>query len=232
MIHHHGTPITPVEVLYALRGRHFCVSHTAPSQLKHCLRIGQSVMGDNGAYSVETRGMVPDWPGYYRWLEPWLRHPHWAVVPDVIGGTAEDNLALAAQWPFRRDLSAMVWHLHEPLDHLALLADEWPRIAFGSSGEFWQSGTDRWNARIDESWDMLERTNRRPWIHMMRAAKEAAEGPWPFASCDSTNVARNHAGSRERARSDAARMATDIDARNPPLAGKPRSHAGQKEMFS
>ena len=218
MIHYHGTPLTPHEKLLTLAGRHFCVCFLEPRDLPTVLRIGQSVMGDNGAFSAHTRGVVMDWPGYYAWCEPWLRPPHWAVVPDVIGGTVEQNLTLAAQWPHGKHVSAVVWHLHEPLEHLAVLADTWPRVCFGSSGEFWDPGTDAWNGRVDTAWNMLESTGRRPWVHMLRAMQQASEGDWPFASADSVTVARNHAAvpTQGRHEKDPSRMAAEIDARNPP----------------
>jgi hypothetical protein len=223
VIHYHGTPITPRATLLALAGRSFCVSYAAPADLKACLQIGQSIMLDNGAFSVWTRGLAPDWPGYYAWCERVIGPVHWAVVPDVIDGTAEDNLALAAQWPHPRQFSAVVWHLHEPLDHLARLAGEWPRVCFGSSGAYADPTSDQWHARIDAAWNLLERTGRRPWVHMLRAMSQASEGPWPFASADSTNVARNHAGAAERHKRDAAAMAASIDAQQPPIrwASKP-----------
>lgn len=55
------------------------------------------------------------------------------------------------------------------------------------------------------------------WLHMLRAAREASMGIYPFASTDSTNVARNHAGNNQgRQRKDAARMADTIDSRQSP----------------
>lgn len=222
MIVYHGTPITPRSVLLSLAGRSFCVSFAAPNDLRACMHIGQSVMLDNGAFSVWTRGATPDWPGYYAWVEPHISPVHWAVVPDVIDGTAEDNMVLAAQWPHRREWSGIVWHLHEPLDHLARLSDEWPRVCFGSSGSYADPSSDAWHARIDAAWNMLERTGRRPWVHMLRAMSQAINGPWPFASADSTNVARNHAGSRERGARHAAAMAAQLEQRHPPVRWTPK----------
>lgn len=211
MIHYHGTPITPAAVRDTLAGRNFCISHADPRDLAWALQAAQSVMGDTGEFSNHTRGRATDHAAYYRWAEPWLRHPHWAIVPDRIGGTEAENLALAAAWPFRRDVGAVVWHLHESMDHLARLADDWPRLAFGSSGQYWRPGTDAWTARIEAAWNLLERTGRRPAVHMLRAMQEASTGPWPFASADSTNLARNHATST----TPPLRMALNIEARNP-----------------
>jgi hypothetical protein len=212
VIHYHGTPITPREKLLALPGRHFCVSFATPRDLAPCLEIGASVMGDNGAFTVHTRGGVLDVPGYYRWLAPWLRHPHWAVVPDVIGGDTDAQRRLARTWAFDRSLGAPVWHLHRCFDYLRELADSWPRICFGSSAEFWNPRTDAWRRRVDDAFNVLARRGHIPWVHMLRAMGEASRGPWPFASADSTNVAQNH--SKHRLTVDL--FADDVDRRNPP----------------
>ena len=118
-----------------MTGRHVCVSYAAPQDLQVCLSIGQSVMLDNGAFSHHTRGLKPDWEAYYRWLDPILGHPHWAVVPDVIDGSVTQQRDLLGRWPFRQDYGIPVWHLGLPLDWLYELAD-WGRVCFGSAGEY------------------------------------------------------------------------------------------------
>lgn len=180
MLHYHGTPITPRAALATMPGRHFCVSFMAPNDLDWCLKHGASVMLDNGAFSAWTRGVVVDWGKFYDWCEPYLRHPHWAVLPDVIDGdeVANDDLLKLNRLP--REWVAPVWHLHEGLDRLRRLADEWPRLCFGSSGEFAVPGNGAWVKRIDEAWDVLIKSGRRPWVHMLRAMKEASQGAWPF----------------------------------------------------
>jgi hypothetical protein len=155
VIHYHGTPITPREQLLRMAGRHFCVSYAADQDLKTCLRIGQSVMFDNGAFSVWTKGGALDVPGYYRWLEPVLAPPHFAIIPDVIDGTVEQNAVLVEDWPRRWDhVGAPVWHLNEPLDVLiGFIDNNWQRVCFGSAGESsahrrgapaWMKPSTRW----------------------------------------------------------------------------------------
>jgi hypothetical protein len=180
MIHYHGTPITPRTALATMAGRHFCVSHAHPGDLAWCVRHGASVMLDNGAFTAWTKGAAPDWPAFYAWAEPHLRHPHWAVIPDVIDGTAEDNDALIAACPLPRAFAAPVWHMHEPLDRLRRLACEWPRICIGSSGQFRAPGTAAWTRRVDDAWSAIEATGAHPWVHMLRAMREASAGAWPF----------------------------------------------------
>lgn len=189
-MHYHGTPLTPRDQLWLMAGKHFCVSFAAPGDADICQRIGQSVMWDNGAFSLYTRGAATDWGRYYRWLEPRLGHPHWAVIPDVIDGSIEDNLALVASWPFRRELAAPVWHMAEPLSLLLDYSQDFGRVCFGSSGAYWQVGSSAWSRRCDEAFNVLAKRGPLPWVHMLRGMAVTGKR-WPFASVDSVNVARN-----------------------------------------
>lgn len=198
MIHYHGTPITPRFVLYALQGRNFCVSYAAPSQIKVCHEIGQSVMLDNGAFSHWTRGCgTIDVVDYWRWAEPWLDFPTtWCVVPDVIDGGEEDNDRMIAEWfgrvgGFRQ--AAVVWHLHESLERLDRLVSGFDKVCIGSSGGYRVVGSKRWHYRMGDAFDIVCRGSGRPrtWVHMLRGMKLIGSD-YPFASVDSTNVARNH----------------------------------------
>ena len=56
MIHYHGTPLTPQEELHKMVGKHFCVSFEEPRNIEWCVKHGQSVMLDNGAFSAFTKG--------------------------------------------------------------------------------------------------------------------------------------------------------------------------------
>lgn len=217
VIHYHGTPINPQAAMAGMVGRHFCVSFSDPRSLRWSLEHGASVMLDNGAFSAWTRGALVDWAAFYQWATPHLRHPHWAVIPDVIDGDEVANDALLAACPLPRALAAPVWHMHESLDRLARLAAEYPRICIGSSGAFASPGSPAWRQRIDDTWAVIPPTT---WVHMLRAMSEASGGIWPFASADSTNIARNHAGAMGRPAQEPERMAQRIDARNPRHIGR------------
>jgi len=189
-IHYHGTPLTPRDQLWLMAGKNFCVSYADPRDADVCLRIGQSVMWDNGAFSLFTKGKAVDWDGYYCWLESRLGHPHWAVIPDVIDGDAEDNAKLVKEWPHCKELGAPVWHMAEPVETLLDFAQEFPKVCFGSSGAYWQVGSDAWCRRTDEAFNTLAKAGPLPWVHMLRGMAVAGKR-WPFASVDSVNVARN-----------------------------------------
>lgn len=191
MIHYHGTPISPRSELSKMAGRSFCVSFAEPRDADWCMAYGQSVMWDNGAFTSYTKGAPTRWPEFYRWVEPRIGGACWAVVPDVIGGSPEDNLSLISEWPHRRDCAGVVWHLHESTSHLMRLCDAgFGRVCFGSSGAYWQVGSTQWERRVDEAFNALARCGPIPWVHMLRGLAMAGSR-WPFASADSVNVGRN-----------------------------------------
>ena len=191
-IHYHGTPITPVTALYDVAGRNFCVSYSAPADVKRCHMIGQSVMLDNGAFSAWTAGRPTDWPGYYAWSDEWLNYPTtWAVIPDVIEGDEQTQDELIMQWPHGYK-GAPVWHMHESLDRLAKLTLDWPRVCIGSSAEYAVVLSDPWRRRMDEAWERISKHHKRtPVVHLLRGLQTVGMR-WPWASVDSTDIARNH----------------------------------------
>jgi hypothetical protein len=196
-----------------MAGRSFCVSYAAPAQVALCHELGQACMLDNGAFSYWRQDKPTDWPGYYRWVEPWLEHPNtWAVIPDVIDGTEQENDALLVQW-FQRRLpkGAPVWHLHEPIERLKRLCHGYQRVCIGSSGQYAVVGTDAWHRRMEQAMNAVCDPTPRAWLHMLRGMALAGS-QYPFASVDSTDVARNH----NRDGNDALEMALRWDGRQCP----------------
>lgn len=191
-LHYHGGPITPASVLLTLAGKLFCVSHAHPQQVAIMHQIGQSVLLDNGAFSKHTTGKATDWQSYYEWTDLWLDHPTtWAIIPDVIDAGSQEQDGLIREWPHGQR-GAPVWHTGEPLDRLYRLCDEWQRVCVGSTDEHWQILGGGWRARMDDAFNGLaQRHKRMPWLHMLRGMQLATE-IYPFASLDSTDVARNH----------------------------------------
>lgn len=190
-LHYHGTPISPRANLYEMAGHNFCVSFAAPQDAKICHEIGQSVMLDNGAFSVWKRDAEFNWHGYHNWAGKWLECPTtWAVIPDVIDGDEELNDMLLLDWP-HGNRGAPVWHLDESLGRLERLCDTYEKVCFGSSGQYAVVGDERWHHRVTEAWNRLGKYRFTPWIHMLRGMSLAGS-IYPFASLDSTDVARNH----------------------------------------
>lgn len=227
MIHYHGTPISPRARLLLLAGRSFCVSFARPDDVRLCHEIGESVMLDNGAYTFWRRGanesrdrrrrhMTVEWDRYYEWCERWLDYrTTWAVIPDVIDGDEEVNDQLIAEWPFG-ERGAPVWHMHEPFARLVRLAAEWPRVCLGSSAQYATVGTPAWHGRMREAMNEVCGNGPAPtWLHMLRGLNLAGS-EYPFASADSTNVARNHNGSGSRSAQDPRVIADRFDVKQCP----------------
>lgn len=196
MIHYHGGPITPDTcALRAWEGRHAFISYAAPQQITLAASASQSFALDNGAFTFWKQGKVVEWPAFYAWVDEWRTHPgfDFAVVPDVIDGTEDENDALLTEWPFPRHQAAAVWHINESLERLAKLANEWPRVAIGSSGEFDVTKQEAFLHRAHEAILSICNDRRQPItrLHGLRMLNPELFTRLPLASADSTNVARN-----------------------------------------
>lgn len=171
------------------------VSFAHLQQLELAFDICQSVAMDNGAFPNWKAGTaIKDWGAYYDLIAIWKNHPRFdfALIPDVIDGNEEDNRRLVEAWPFSKAAGVPVWHLHESLEFLQSLAEQWPRIALGSSGAYAIVGTASWHARMTEAMEILCPTGYPiTKIHGLRMLNPAIFSQFPFSSADSTNVSRN-----------------------------------------
>lgn len=160
------------------------------------VEICQSFALDNGAYSFYQSGeRCPDWSAYYQFAADAQRNPgcDFAVIPDSIDGTAEENDALLAAWPLGVVFGAPVWHMHEQVERLARLVRDYPRVCLGSSGQYRQRGTTLWWQRMDEAMRVACGSDGRPLakLHGLGMLDPDIFTRLPFASADSTNIARN-----------------------------------------
>ena len=196
VIHYHGTPVSgPIDnAARFLAGRHAFISYAAPGQLEVAAEACQSFALDNGAFSTWKRGAVLDIDAYQKWVGDWLHHPgcDWHVIPDIIDGDEANNRALARSWPFPAALSVPVWHMHESIGYLVDLAENFPRIAIGSSGQWPSPGVGSWWSRMAVALDAIC-PGSRPMtkIHGLRMLDPEIFTRLPLASADSTNAARN-----------------------------------------
>lgn len=195
MIHYHGLPITPAtSALQAINGGHAFVSFRYPDQLGLTLDVCQSFAVDNGAFSAWKSGNpVKDWSEFYDWVGSIKRLPpfDFAVIPDVIDGTQADNDVLVAEWPHGHH-GAPVWHMHESLSRLEVLATDWQRVCIGSSGEYACVGDNRWWGRIAEAMEAIcEDGVPICKLHGLRMLNPDVFTKLPFSSADSTNIAQN-----------------------------------------
>lgn len=202
MIHYHGTPIggSRQDAARFLAGRHALVPFPRRDDMGVVAEACQSFVFDNGAFSIWKRGGQLDLAGYIAWCDEWHRHPgfDWALIPDVIDGTEADNDTLLADWP--PDVAGVpVWHMHESIDRLVRLGNEWAVVALGSSGQWATPGTAPWWERMGEAMDALCDERGRPpcRLHGLRMLAPKVFSRLPLASADSTNAAVN-GGSLDR----------------------------------
>jgi hypothetical protein len=197
VVKYHGLPITPGSAAAVVaQAGHVFVSRAHPGQLGTAIEFSQSFALDNGAFPAWKSGVpILDWAPYYDWVGGILRMPHcdFAVVPDVIDGSASDNDALLREWPFPRWSGAPVWHMHEKFDRLERIASEWPRICIGSSGQYSKVGTLDWDVRMAQAMCVLCDANGFPRvkIHGLRMLNPKVFTRYPLSSADSTNIGRN-----------------------------------------
>lgn len=195
MLHYHGTPITPETAgIKALTARHGLVSWVQQQHLELVAGVCQSFILDNGAFSAWRQGKAVDWDDYYEWTAEWLRHPgcDWAIIPDVIEGSEQENDELVDDWPHGGHAGVPVWHMNESFDRFARLCEEWPRVAIGSSGEF---DVRKPSVCVERATKAILHTSSdgrpRSKLHGLRMLNPKIASKLPLTSADSSTVARN-----------------------------------------
>lgn len=246
----YGLPLNPTPALEQLKGASFCVSFATRRKLGKQLDQAIGLVGhdgillvDNGAYSM-WRAKIGTYDEklfdkFADWAADILdRCPQAvAVIPDVIGGTLEQNVELVEWWlgsGIDSDRSMPVWHTHEPVSYLLYLCESFGYVAIGSSDV--KPGTDAWHARIEEAFAAIDKWEAesngayvRPRIHMMRAQSMAHF--YDFDSSDSTNVAVNHNRKRRNTGLDVAQFAASVDAKIQATAGPAAEHQLKRPLL-
>ncbi|MBK8639898.1 MAG: hypothetical protein IPN92_17080 [Chromatiaceae bacterium] len=199
MIHYHGTPFgsTRQDTARFLAGRHALVPYPRQDDMGIVAAVCQSFAFDNGAFTIWKQGGALDTRGYLEWVKAWCQHPgfEWALIPDIIEGSEEENDALVEE--FQAEGGAWygvpVWHLHESIGRLERLCCDWPRVALGSSGQWATPGTKPWWNRISAAMDAITDEQGRPItkLHGLRIMDPRIFTRLPLASADSTNAAVN-----------------------------------------
>jgi len=196
MIHYHGTPIGGPSDFAAriLKGRHAFVSFAGASQIRLVAQQCSTFALDNGAFTYwRNKQKKIKWSEYFQFVDEWQRHPgfDFAIIPDDIAdGTEEANDKLIKEWPFQNGVP--VWHLHESLDKLGRLAEDYEMVALGSSGDYSRVGDSFWWPRISEAMERIT-VEGQPItkLHGLRMLDPDIYTKIPLHSADSTNAARN-----------------------------------------
>jgi len=199
MIHYHGMAGTGVlNAVQLAEGRHVFISYAAPSILDLVSKVCSSFSLDNGAFSAWKSGKEMAYDGFVQFVKRWHRHPafDWAVIPDVIDGTEEENDEYIERWPYKslgRGVGVPVWHLHESFERLERLVNQFHRIALGSSGDFDKVGSTVWWNRMKEAMSIICDKVGRPKakLHGLRMLNPKVFSKLPLSSADSTNAEYN-----------------------------------------
>jgi hypothetical protein len=246
----YGLPLNPRHLLEELKGASFCVSYATRgrlgSQLEDAIRlVGQDgiLLVDNGAFSLHKAGVSARDEAYVEAYEAWAndilaRCPQAiAVVPDIIGGSVEENAELVNTSLLDFDRAMPIWHMHEPLSYLLHLCEGFSYVGIGSSGKYWQVGSPAWHARISLALAAIEAWERgsngayiRPRLHMMRA--QSVAHAYAFDSADSTNVAVNHGRYRGEGAGHVARLAERAAAKIVASAGPEAEHQAKRPLLA
>ena len=190
MIHYHGGPLGRANQSHEFfRGRHSLISFQHRDELEIMAEVSHSFIFDNSSFSVWKSGKSLDVQGYYQWVDDWHKHPgfDWALIPDVIEGTEEENDRLIDEWPFNEGVP--VWHLNESIGRIHRLAKDWNRIALGSTSGM-NPGSKKYWARMAQVMDKVCDSAGRPVckLHGLRMLNPDIFRHIPLASADSTNA--------------------------------------------
>ena len=200
MIHYHGTPIggSRQDVARFLIGRHALIPFGRQDDTGAVLEFCQSFCLDNGAFShwKSGKGKI-DFDAYLKWAESLRRHPgfDWALIPDIIDGTEQDNLDWVNKWVMSgtRAKGVPVWHMHESFEYLDYLCSNFEIVALGSSGNYKTPGTKAWCIRMDDAMKVICDEDGKPKckLHGLRMLSTKVFTKLPLSSADSTNAAVN-----------------------------------------
>ena len=95
MIHYHGVAGGGKyeDCVTLATGRHCFVSYASCSNLPLFASVCSSFSLDNGAYTAWKQGKAFNFEGFVEFVKVWMQHPafDWAVMPDVIDGSEEEN---------------------------------------------------------------------------------------------------------------------------------------------
>ena len=205
MIFFHGAPIPgdATQQVKFFSGRDCLLSYALKEKVDENLifSVCRSFILDNGAYSIWKQGLEPDWNGFYRWVERYLRHPRFEFffIPDSIeGGEKEnDDLILNADTMRLRsarymDIAVPVFHLGENPERIKNFINwGFKRIGISPSA-VGTNGDAFWN-EMNKCWEIICDEEGRPKVkvHALMMLSENIVSSYPWSSGDSSTAAFN-----------------------------------------
>lgn len=172
-------------------------AHSRYKQIDKILPLCKSMVIDCGAFTFYQRGTkVGDsfWSGYYQYVLKYIGVVDWFIIPDVIGGSEEENDKMILKVPSSlRHKGVPVWHTNESLGRLGRLCSEFERVAIGAVREHKPVATNPKGKKVledafnyiycDKGFDVK--------VHGLAMLDGRVLGRLPFDSADSAFVATN-----------------------------------------
>jgi len=191
MIHYHVLPISPESLLIEMKNKHLLISFFKRHQIEAAIELASSIIIDNGAFSSWKTGKKVSWDKFYTWLENYINSPRldFFFIPDKITGSEEENDILIEECPYKNGVP--IWHTNESLERLDRLSNEYDRIAIGSSAEHNLRTTEWWERMVEAFNTICDLGKPRCKVHGLRTLNKEIVSSFPFASGDSSTVARH-----------------------------------------
>ena len=184
------------ELYNFVRGKHILVAFGDHKHLDQAAYLVSSFVIDNGAWRAFQQGGRLDVNKYYAFCYEWYRHPalDWFIIPDVIGGSEQENNELIRSWPAELP-GAPVWHFGESLAKLEWLSRSYRVVCLAPNGtkEYATLGSPEYLRRIGEAMKVVcdELGRPRCKLHGLRMMNPDEYQFIPLSSADSTNAVRN-----------------------------------------
>ena len=165
----------------------YCPTHIP---ITECCR---SFCIDNGAFTFWKAEQDVNWDDFYSFVTGWVNHPRFDfyLIPDVIGGTVEDNDFLVEEsLSIGMHGGVPVFHVGEPLERIEkfILKYNFTRIAIGTTKGFGLKSLLFWN-EMRKIFDYLCVDGApRVKVHGLRMLDPEIVGAFPFSSGDSTTA--------------------------------------------
>ena len=193
MIHFHGAPC-PGDMDQQIKfftKRDVLMSYAHRKNEGLLFGVCRTFVLDNGAFSLWKGGEDVDWNDFYDWVDQWRNHPRFEFffIPDVIGGSDEENQELMEQCPFPDHISVPVYHLGESFRRLSEMVERYPRIAIGSTQGF-ELKTMRFFNEMRKIFEVICDQEGVPQakVHGLRMLDPEIVEKFPFSSCDSATA--------------------------------------------
>lgn len=186
-----GVPVCDRERVYGGRNILLSYAYRPDAFLAEFSAYAASLILDNGAFSAWKGGFELDEQGFYQWVSKAVGLPNvlWFFFPDVIEGDEKENDRKLEECPQElRPFGVPVWHLHESIERLKRLCEEYSTVALGSSGDYAEPKRMTWWWRIEEAFSVIPKTTR---IHGLRMLDKDIVDVVPLTSADSSTADRN-----------------------------------------